>query len=265
MSRIFTFGCSFTQYAWPTWADIIAYDKEYEYYNYAMAGLGNAGIFHRIIEADLKHKFRDTDEIYILWSSWSREDRVIDNNWKPAGSVLNRHNGVYDRYFVKNYWSFSNDIVKNSTAIIATNRLYKDLIKWQASGFELFATEETALKTDRVIEEISNIYKDSIPKLKNLKCEGERSFKKVEDSHPDVLGHLQIANTICNDIEYNLKQSTVDKFTSFQRDCELLIKNVDLIKFDHFIPKMEKLLMLNYKEIHKIMNYHPLHENWHRS
>jgi hypothetical protein len=24
-SRIFTFGCSFTEYEWPTWADIILY------------------------------------------------------------------------------------------------------------------------------------------------------------------------------------------------------------------------------------------------
>ncbi len=108
MSRLFTFGCSFTQYGWPTWADIIAYDKDVEYYNYAIAGLGNVGIAHRILEADLKHKFQDGDEIFILWSSWSREDRVKDAAWIGRGSVLTYNSHHYDKSFLKKYWDFDN-------------------------------------------------------------------------------------------------------------------------------------------------------------
>jgi len=28
MGRIFTFGCSFTEYSWPTWADMILHKRE---------------------------------------------------------------------------------------------------------------------------------------------------------------------------------------------------------------------------------------------
>lgn len=265
MSRLFTFGCSFTQYAWPTWADIIAYDREIEYYNYAMAGLGNVGIFHRIIEADLKHKFKDDDEIYILWSSWSREDRVFNDNWGASGSVLNKHNEIYDRYFVRKYWDFNNDIVKNSTAIIATNQLYKNLIRWQASSFNFFTTEETFVKTNSITDGIADIYRDSLPKLKVIKCDNERAFKKVEDSHPDILGHLEISKKVYNDLSYSLKQSTIDECISLQNDGERIIKDFSSLRLDQFIPKFEKLLSLNYNKIREKMNYHPLHENWHRS
>ncbi len=39
--RLITFGCSFTDYSWPTWADIIARDLDCEYENWAIGGGGN--------------------------------------------------------------------------------------------------------------------------------------------------------------------------------------------------------------------------------
>ena len=45
--RLFVFGCSFTQYRWPTWADIIAKDNPHlEYFNTANSGAGNLYIFN---------------------------------------------------------------------------------------------------------------------------------------------------------------------------------------------------------------------------
>ena len=44
MKRLITFGCSFTDYSWPTWADIIALDREVEYENWAIGGGGNQQI-----------------------------------------------------------------------------------------------------------------------------------------------------------------------------------------------------------------------------
>lgn len=255
MSRIFTFGCSFTQYAWPTWADIIAYDKGIEYYNYAIAGLGNVGIFHRIVEADMKHNFTDDDEIYILWSSWSREDRIIEDNWLGAGSVLIKNNDYYNHYFMRRYWNFNNDIVKNSTAIISANKMYGNLIKWQASGFDMFTVEEKNLVNfDDTSQTIATFYKEKIPDMQILNCETENPFKKIQDSHPDIIGHLSIVKSA----GVELKESTINEFLSLQKDIETLVERSGITKFDVIIGKIDLLLAANYKKIRNTMNYQPL-------
>ena len=46
--RFFAFGCSFTNYYWPTWADIIGQDSNF-YENWAQPGAGNHFIFNSIM------------------------------------------------------------------------------------------------------------------------------------------------------------------------------------------------------------------------
>lgn len=53
MSRLFAFGCSFTHYKWPTWADIVARDfKVYE--NWGRGGAGNFYPYSALIECHTK-------------------------------------------------------------------------------------------------------------------------------------------------------------------------------------------------------------------
>ena len=48
MKRLFTFGCSVTEFIWPTWADILG--REFDYYeNWGRVGAGNLYIFNSII------------------------------------------------------------------------------------------------------------------------------------------------------------------------------------------------------------------------
>jgi hypothetical protein len=83
--RFFAFGCSFTNYKWLTWADIIGNDIEY-YENWARPGAGNHFIFNSIIEADARHKFNKDDLIIVFWSPKEREDRYFNNEWLIASS-----------------------------------------------------------------------------------------------------------------------------------------------------------------------------------
>ena len=55
MSRLFTFGCSFTHWSWPTWADILGREFD-EYENWGQRGGGNVFIFHSLIECYKKNK-----------------------------------------------------------------------------------------------------------------------------------------------------------------------------------------------------------------
>jgi hypothetical protein len=70
--RLFTFGCSFTQYIWPTWADILA--REFEYYeNWGSSGAGNQYIFHSLVECYQRNLLNSNDTI-----SWINNYQLFD-------------------------------------------------------------------------------------------------------------------------------------------------------------------------------------------
>lgn len=261
MARLFTFGCSFTQYMWPTWADIVAYDMGIEYYNFAIAGLGNVGIHHRILEADLKHKFTQDDIILIFWTSWCREDRVKNGNWLTTGSVLTDGNEVYDRNFRKKYWDYSNDIVKNSTAIISTNRIFSNNIKWQACAVEFFGLEYELSTTTKEEKHLINLYKSSLPKIDFINSfvndDEPLPFNHVIDCHPDVKKHLGFVNDyIYLKLDKILKPSTVNRFLSLQHTVETNCKKQ--YTPDQFNPIIENILMNSYRDVLDLMNFVPV-------
>lgn len=94
--RNFFFGCSLTQYFWPTWADILISHFEHseneEGYNWGKSGAGNQFIFTKIWEANSLYNFSTQDRIFVQWTSMFREDRYHeDNGWYcPGGFNHNR-------------------------------------------------------------------------------------------------------------------------------------------------------------------------------
>ena len=98
--RFFAFGCSFTNYQWLTWADIIGNDIDY-YENWGWPGAGNHFIFNSVIEADAKHKFTKDDLVIIFWSTKEREDRYYIDKWTTA--TPSGMEEVYGKAWVKKY------------------------------------------------------------------------------------------------------------------------------------------------------------------
>ena len=75
--RTFAFGCSLTQYFYPTWADILIHHYKQEGAtvgeNWGRSGAGNQYISTRLWEAHTEHKFNKDDIILLQWSSFFRE------------------------------------------------------------------------------------------------------------------------------------------------------------------------------------------------
>ena len=235
--RLFTFGCSYTSYIWPTWADVIANDLDVEYYNYGFSGLGNQGIQSRIVEADMRHNLTSDDIVLIFWSSWSREDRFLDNHWATGGSVFN--NTFYDEDFINRYWSWENDIIKNSTAIHMTNKAYKDIIKFQGS-MTVFPTLHN--NTDIILmkllnkvlhldDPITKFYRDKLemPECWNLtKTPYSQFSNSCHDPHPDVNEHLKyVESVIYPKLGYTLKDSTKKMFNEIHDGIRQVFKLED--------------------------------------
>ena len=261
MSRIIIFGCSFTQYGWPTWANILGYDYDTEYHNFAVPGLGNVGIMHRVLEADAKLKFTKDDKIFILWSSWSREDRVRDCNWIGTGSVFNSGNPEYNNYFIKRYWNMDNDTVKNASAIIAVNKMYKDLIVWQGTAFELGVTEAANTKRKSSSRKLFDLYASQLPELPYHCFERDihvdRPFGVVQDGHPDIIQHMEILQEfIYPAIGKQLKQTTIDKFTALHNDVCNKVVVISKINTEKTIEIVETIYKHSYPDIYKNCKNH---------
>lgn len=100
--RFFAFGCSFTSYYPPTWADILAREMpNADYYNFGQGGAGNLMINNRIAQANLKFKFNEDDLVIVMFTTMCREDRYIDGAWRTHGNIYNQR--YYNKNFVKNY------------------------------------------------------------------------------------------------------------------------------------------------------------------
>lgn len=101
-TRLFTFGCSFTQYIWPTYADILG--KNFDFFeNWALAGAGNLYIFNSIIEANRRNQFNKEDTIIVMWSGLTRVDFYKKNSWQPQGADVNFKTNDISGYEVINY------------------------------------------------------------------------------------------------------------------------------------------------------------------
>ena len=119
--RFFAFGCSFTHYLWPTWADIIGQNIPY-YENWGMGGAGNQFIFNSIIECNRRNRFNEDDLVIVMWTSCSREDRYVDNGWLVAATE-NREK-LYGKDWVKKFGNQGKGLmIRDFATIDATQQL----------------------------------------------------------------------------------------------------------------------------------------------
>jgi hypothetical protein len=102
--RLFTFGCSFTDYKWQTWADIIGTQFE-EFQNWGKSGAGNFFISSSLYECHSINKITKDDVVLIMFSSIDRFDYINQNSdFETKGSIYGKHHGLYGD-FVFNKWS----------------------------------------------------------------------------------------------------------------------------------------------------------------
>jgi len=97
--RLFTFGCSFTRYLYPTWADVLSKEMpNATFYNLGASGAGNSYISWKIAEANNRFKFDQDDLVVVMYTTFCREDRFVDG-WRLYGNVYN--NNYYTKEFYK--------------------------------------------------------------------------------------------------------------------------------------------------------------------
>lgn len=182
MTKIFTFGCSFTRYYWPTWSDIMAFSNpDLEVINVGRIGIGNTRIFQRIQECHLNDTISDGDRIMVAWSGWKREDRYVYDAWNAGGKTS--RNPDYGPEFTEKYCNPKFMAIKNASAIIAANQLYN--ITWNGS-------------MGSYPKDIPSLYEDQIPKVKSYDDIPFTRWngRSTDDLHPDINTHAIYYRTV---------------------------------------------------------------------
>lgn len=224
--KIFVLGCSFSKYYWPTWVDILQKsNSDIEFLNFARPGIGNSRIFYRLTELLYKNFITDQDKIFIVWTSWHREDRLINNKWTEEGNIFNSK--LYGEKFAKKYWSSDFDIIKNCNSIISANKITK--ISLNGSWLKLENTE--SYYGDKIFSgtNYSNLYDKynfltkNLPEFIRFDHSTNTFFNyKSDDKHPDVMCHYDYAKKVAKYAGLKIDNCEVWKF--YQNKIEQNIK-----------------------------------------
>jgi hypothetical protein len=123
MSRLFAFGCSFTNYRWSTWADCLA--PEFDYFeNWGQAGGGNHYIFNSVMEADQHHDFGAGDTVVVCWTDFNRDDRYAQGRWHTLGNVFNCP--IYEPKYLKDHYDERGYLIRDLAYIKAVKTLLEN-------------------------------------------------------------------------------------------------------------------------------------------
>lgn len=210
--KFLAFGCSFTDYAWPTWADIIARDQPtWHYENWGLGGGGNQAIARRVLYRCRSEPLAPDDLVIVQWSSWCREDRFQVSRWISEGNVASAP--YYGRDFALRYWSPENDAINTLQARVSTEQLLgKNLAYQMAMTPDDVVNRGTVYNSDRCQWVKSQLtacdeFPAAWPALEGL----------ATDGHPDPLQWMTWVETkIYPRLGLTLKQETRDMVMEIQ-------------------------------------------------
>lgn len=241
--RLFVFGCSFTSYIWPTWADILSKEMpQAEFFNFGHCGGGNLLMSIRVTEANQRYTFKEDDLIVIMWTTFCREDRYISNNWLMTGNIFTaRHD--YSDEFVRKYADTKGYLIRD-LAIITQTTAYLNSLPCTGVTLASVPYHHQQDMTDASIQPILDLYKDTCqatpPCLYELEMKNEWTNGHVyinqgnshQDYHPDPMRYCNYLSRLSFPItnigkEYAL--SSRAKLHNTKTRDEIVVVFADLI------------------------------------
>lgn len=190
MKRLFTFGCSYTKYIWPTWADFLSLNYDY-YENWGLPGIGCRGIAERIAECHSRNNLGPTDTVIVQWTTHMRNDFYHTKpstkripGWQTAGSVFAPFNyGIlYDDDWINKFFCEPAYVMHCLNNMVLTQGLLKSVgSNWYFTSISDWPKLSSDLETDEnMFERLSNKVQDiwEIYPLFDF-------YKKIWDNHED--------------------------------------------------------------------------------
>jgi hypothetical protein len=193
MSRLLTFGCSFTNYRWSTWADILAPEFD-QFENWGQGGGGNHYIFNSLMEADQRQRFGPNDTVVVCWSSTFRDDRYIKDRWITLGQI--NHCNIYTKDFITNGIDDRGTLIRDLAFVKAAAELLENRpgVNWKFISICPIASTRYWGIEDDTQHDVVELYKSVIDKIDADYVDFLRRFSRdnryKDDPHPTPIEHL---------------------------------------------------------------------------
>jgi len=212
VSRLFTFGCSFTQYFWPTWADILG--REFSYFeNWGRQGAVNQFIFNSLVECLLRNRLTDKDTVVIMWSNVLREDRYIGGQWETHGNAYTAR--FFKPDFLRRYFDPKGCLIRDLAVIYAARQILESqgIRTIFLSMVPITNPEQYQQSEIRFTDSVCEIYKETIDFIRPSVFETVFNFdwhslrpEGSYDLHPTPLEHLKYLDLVVPEI--SISQAT---------------------------------------------------------
>ena len=197
MSRLFTFGCSYTNYRWSTWADCLA--PEFDYFeNWGQGGGGNHYIFNSVMEADQRHHFGANDTVIVCWSTFLRDDRYAQGRWHTIGGMFTTP--IYQTEYLKTHVDERGCVIRDFAYIKAVKVLLesKPHLNWRFISLANLKAGPRCESEPGEPRDVMDVYADVLDLI--LPSYQEVLFpsgwKLSEDPHPSPSEHLAYLDAV---------------------------------------------------------------------
>lgn len=192
MNRFYAFGCSFTNYKYATWADILAHGRSH-FENWGQQGAGNHFIFNSVMECDQRNHFREGDLVMICWTNSTREDRYLDQ-WVTPGNVLT--SDIYTKKFAVEQVTQRGSLIRDLAMIKAVKVLLESRgCCWQFLSMVPLSNAEQFSGESAGIEDVLDLYKDVIDSVSDSYLEviynNQWGSRPNHNNHPLPKDHLE--------------------------------------------------------------------------
>lgn len=204
-TRLFTFGCSFTRYKWPTWADIMAQEFD-DFENWGKPGMGNHFILYSLIECINRRKLTKFDTVAIMWTGVAREDYYANNHWLSGGNMFESPKYLnLDRHQIEKFIDMNGLLIKNFSIIDAVKKILDSI------GCKYYFLSMTPLEgvydlIGRIKEKLNlfNFFTSTDSQIKQLYSE------TLNIIHKSVFEIIYNYNWNYNTIDYDVEQFIID-------------------------------------------------------
>lgn len=203
--KLITFGCSYTNYYWPTWSDLLGYQFD-DYQNWAISGLGNNAIMQRVNESCTSNTLNKDDVVVVQFTDFNRLDLhsmgiVPFGNWRAGGNIWMKPT---EEPWIRNTWNEESYMYMAHNYISMTINFLKNLpCKWAITS----SIDVPSLIKDKDFVHNKSIYNNWVQPIQtyaddfkspivNVAYKDSDSIslftkkKKIEqDQHPSIRSH----------------------------------------------------------------------------
>lgn len=221
MKRLFTFGCSFTQYwRWPTWADALGQQAEY-FENWGICGGGNAQILYNLMECNQRNHLAADDTVMIMWTNTSREDRYVRDRWFEGGNIYWSAGSQIPAEYVRRFSCERGYLIRDLAIVSATKKVLDQIgcqyrffsmvpLKQSNRDNQLGEDPQEGYQLDDVCDLYQDLFEHIAPSVLETVFQGswfsgtgiaDDFDPRRRDFHPTPLEHLEYLNRVSPDLQ----------------------------------------------------------------